>query len=224
LEYFANFLGIDFDLLAAAAEQSQDESQPGISSSEILAWVRGMPETEKDSLLARIIEDDVSHPEVALRQRAFSAIQAKYQATVGSALRRTPAMILARAEEITKERQRIKREAAERERFKRQQEQAEQRRKHLESLRGRETDLWTKANQLIVTKRPRNYDEATSILQDLRELAETDGASSAFHERMQSLCRDHVSKPALLERFQKAKLISTIIDGRQIMLRHQSSI
>ena len=75
-----------------------------------------------------------------------------------------------------------------------------------ESLRGRETDLWTQANQLIVTKRPRNYDEATSILQDLRELAEKDGARSAFHERMQSLCRDHASKPALLERFQKAKL------------------
>jgi hypothetical protein len=58
----------------AAAEQSQDESQLRISSSEILAWVRSMPETEKDSLLARIIEDDVSHPEVALRQRAFSEI------------------------------------------------------------------------------------------------------------------------------------------------------
>jgi hypothetical protein len=33
LECFANFLGIDFDLIAATAEQSQDESQLGISSS-----------------------------------------------------------------------------------------------------------------------------------------------------------------------------------------------
>jgi FtsZ-interacting cell division protein YlmF len=206
LECFANFLGIDFDLLAAAAEQSQDESQLRISSSEILAWVRSMPETEKDSLLARIIEDDVSHPEVAVRQRAFSELQAKYRATVDSAPRRTPAEILVRAEAITKDRQRIKRDAAERERVRRQQEQAEQRRKHLESLRGRETDLWTQAKRLIVTTRPRNYDEATSILQDLRELAEKDGASSAFHERMQSLCRNHANKPALLERFQKAKL------------------
>lgn len=206
LECFANFLGIDLDLLAAAGEESQDESQLRISSSEILAWVRCMPEAEKDSLLARFIEDDASHPEVALLQRAFSEIQAKYPATVGSAPRRTPAKILALAEAITKDRQRIKREAAERERFRRQQEQAEQRRKHLESLRGRETDLWTQANQLIVTTRPKNYDEATSILQDLRELAEKEGASSAFQRRMQSLCRDHASKPALLERFQKAKL------------------
>jgi len=76
----------------------------------------------------------------------------------------------------------------------------------LQALRGGETDLWAKANQLIVTKRPRNYDEAISILQDLRELAEKDGASSEFHQRMQSLCRDHASKPALLEKFQKAKL------------------
>jgi hypothetical protein len=82
----------------------------------------------------------------------------------------------------------------------------------LESLRGRETDLWTKANQLIVTKRPRNYDEAISILQDLRELAEKDGASSAFHQRMQSLYGDHASKPGL--QVPKSKTgISTIIDG-----------
>jgi hypothetical protein len=206
LDSLANFLGIDFDLIAAAAEQSQDESQLRISSVEILIWVRSLPETEKDSLLARIIEDDTSHPEAVLRQRVFSEIQAKYPATVSSAPRRTTAQILARADAITKNRQRIKREAAERERIRREQEQAEQRRRHLESLRGRETDLWTEANQLIVTKRPRNYDEAISILQDLRELAGKDGASSAFHQRMQSLCREHASKPALLEKFQKAKL------------------
>jgi hypothetical protein len=186
LESFANFLGIDFDLIAAAAEQSPDESQLGISSSEILTWVRTMPETEKDSLVARIIEDDVSHPEAALRQRVFSEIRAKHPAMVSSAPRRTTAQILARADAVMKDRQRIKRDAVERERIRREQEQAEQRRRHLEALRGRETDLWTEANQLIVTKRPRNYDEAISILQDLRELAEKDGASSAFHQRMQS--------------------------------------
>jgi hypothetical protein len=206
LECFADFLGIDFDLIAAAAELSRDQSQLRISSSEILTWVSSVPETEKDFLLARIIEDDNSHPEAVLRQRVFSEIRAKYPATASSAPRRTPAKILARADAITKDRQRMKREAAERERIRREQEQAEQRRRHLESLRGRETDLWTKANQLIVTKRPRNYDEAISILQDLRELAEKDGASSAFYQRMQSLCGDHASKPALLEKFQKARL------------------
>jgi hypothetical protein len=206
LECFANFLGIDFDLIAAAAEQSQDKSQRGISSSEIITWVRSLPESEKDSLLAQIIGDDISHPEAALRHRVFSEIRAKYAATVSSAPRRTNAQILARADAITKDRQRIKREAAERERIRREHEQTEQRRRHLESLRGRETDLWTEANQLIVTKRPRNYDEAISILQDLRELAEKDGVSSAFHQRMESLCRDHAKKPALLEKFQKARL------------------
>jgi hypothetical protein len=117
LDCLANFLGIDFDLIAAAAEQSQDESQMRISSVEILTWVRSLPETEKDSLLARIIEDDTSHPEAVLRQRVFSEIQDKYPVTVNSAPRRTTAQILARADAITKNRQRIKREAAERERI-----------------------------------------------------------------------------------------------------------
>jgi hypothetical protein len=205
LECFANFLGMDFDLLAAAAEQSEDESQLRISSSEILAWVRGMPETEKDSLLARIIEDDVAHPEVALRQRAFSEIQAKYPATVGSAPRRTPLKILARAVAITKDRQRIKREAAERERLRRQQEQVEQE-ENIWNLCAAQRSIFGPKPTNSSSRNGRNYDEATSILQDLRELAEKDGLSSAFHQRMQSLCRDHASKPALLEKFQKAKL------------------
>src|SRR5262245_16554523 len=54
LECFARFLGIEFDLIAAAAEQSQNESQVEISNSEILNWVRSVPGSEKDSLLARI--------------------------------------------------------------------------------------------------------------------------------------------------------------------------
>jgi hypothetical protein len=105
-----------------------------------------------------------------------------------------------------REKKRIKAEKAERERLRRGQEQAEQRRKHLESLRGRETEFWAKADQLIVTKQPRKYDAAILILQDLPDLAETDGTKSAFHQRMQDLCKHHASKPTLLQGFQKARL------------------
>jgi hypothetical protein len=161
LECFAEFLGIDVDLIAAAAEQSEDQAQLRLSSGQV---------------------------------------------ATGSCQRRTAAQIHARADEILKERKRIQVDKAEEERLRREQERAEQRRNHLESLRDRETVFWAKADQLIVTKQPRKYDEAVSILQDLRDLAEKDGTGSAFYQRMQCLWRDHASKPTLLQRFQKARL------------------
>ena len=208
LERLADFLGIDFDLIAAAAEQSEDESQLRMSGAEILVWVRNLPQDEKDSLLVRIIEDDVSHAQETLRQRVLSEMLSPRQVTGGSVRRRTAAQILTRADTITKERQRTEAERAEQERLQRELEQAELRRRHLESLRGRETDLWAKASQLIITKQPRKYDEAVLILQDLRDLADRVGVSSAFCQRMACLWRDHASKPTLLQRFQKAGLLA----------------
>jgi FtsZ-interacting cell division protein YlmF len=206
LEGFAEFLGIDVDLIAAAAEQSEDQAQLHLSSAEIMTWVRTLSPAEKDSVLLQIIEEDASHPEAALRRRVFLEMQTKRQVATSSRQRRTAAQIHARADEILKERKRIQVEKAEEERLRRKQEQAEQRRNHLESLRGRETVFRAKADQLIVTKQPRKYDEAVSILQDLRDLAEKDGTGSAFYQRMQCLWRDHASKPTLLQRFRKARL------------------
>jgi hypothetical protein len=206
LERFADFLGIDSDLIAAAAEQSEDVSKPGVSRSEITGWVRNLSPDERDSLLMRLIEDDIPYPETPLRQRVLCEMQAKRPACGNSDQRRTVAQILASADAIMRNRQRIETERAEQEQKSRERRQAEQRRRHLESLRGREDDLWAKADQLIVTKQPRKYDEAVSILQDLRDLAEKDQASSAFHQRMKSLSRDHANKPTLLRRIEKAGL------------------
>ena len=172
--------------------------------------MRNLSLDERATLLVRIIEDDVSHPEAAVRRRAFHEIHTKREGASVYEQRRAAAQILTRADAIMKERRRTEAERAERERMRREHEQAEQRRKHLESLRGRETDLWAKANQLIVAKQPRKYDEAISILQDLRALAEQDGASSAFYQHMERLRIDHAGKPALLQRFRKARLSSQL--------------
>jgi hypothetical protein len=161
-----------------------------------------------DSLLVRLIEDDIRYPEAALRQRVLCDTQAKRHVSRNSRRQRTVAQILDRADAIMRNRQRIETERAEQEQKSRERRQAEQRGRHLESLRGREDDLWAKADQLIVTKQPIKYDEAVSILQDLRDLAEKDQASSAFHQCMNSLSRDHANKPTLLRRIQKAGLSS----------------
>ena len=208
MERFVDFLGIDFDVIAAAAEQSQSEQQLKLSKEEITAGVRRLSLEEKDNLLVRVIEGDVLHPGAELRQRALRALSEK-RAGGGIPEKRRIAQILARADAISEDRRRIKAEKAAREKIEREQEQSEKRQRHLESLRGSESDLWSKANQLIITKQPKRYDEAVSILLDLHDLADKEGTSSVFMQRMDRLWREHASKPTLLERLRKARLSSS---------------
>lgn len=59
---------------------------------------------------------------------------------------------------------------------------------------------------LIDTKKPREYDEAVAILKDLQALGEREGGAEAFAERFRQLREQHLRKPSLLERFDKAGL------------------
>src|SRR5262245_11952326 len=82
---------------------------------------------------------------------------------------------------------------------------------HLEALRGRENDLWTDANRFIVTKRPRNYDQAIAILQDLRELAEKDGRLRRFTSAC-SLCAETTPATCVVGEVTKGKAARSTID------------
>ena len=212
LERLADFLCIDFDLIAAAAEQSEVAEHQELSKEEIAHWVSNLPLEDKNSALVRLIEDDAPHRAAEIRRHCVREIGAKRQADGGfqSISRRSAGQILARAEAIAEDRRRIKAERAARDKAKREIEEAENRRKHLESLKGKETDLWTKVDQLINAKQPKRYDQALSMLQDLRELADNNGTSSAFWLRMEQLWSEHSGKRTLLDRLQRARLsIST---------------
>jgi uncharacterized Zn finger protein len=59
---------------------------------------------------------------------------------------------------------------------------------------------------LIDTKKPKEYDAAVVLLQDLRMLAARDGDAAAFAQRMRQLREQHVRKPSLIDRFDRAQL------------------
>lgn len=104
---------------------------------------------------------------------------------------------------------RRKKEAAERARqkAKREREAAKRRKEHLESLRGKETTLWSKVHQLVGTRQPKAYDEAVSLLSDLRDLAEMQEDADAFRIKMTALREEHARKTTLVERLRKSKLL-----------------
>lgn len=52
----------------------------------------------------------------------------------------------------------------------------------------------------------RDYDQAVTLLADLRALAKRDGTTEAFTARLLELREQHQRKPSLMARFDKAGL------------------
>ncbi|MFH1864424.1 MAG: hypothetical protein ABIK85_00950 [Candidatus Eisenbacteria bacterium] len=156
-------------------------------------------------MLAKMIADDDPHLIVELERRAIDSTRGT--ASRSSSPRRTAGGLLKLARVCGDARK--EREAAEqaRKKAKREREAAKRRKQHLESLRGKESKLWSNVHQLIGTRQPKGYDEAVSLLLDLRDLTEMQGAESTFRMKMSALHGEHARKTTLVERFRKAKLV-----------------
>lgn len=202
LESLVEFLRIDRDLLAVAAEASAPLGDARLDRDQVLAWVSGLAVAEKERLLADFIIDHDDTSLLELRQRLY-AQHTHGHATAKPA--RTAGQLLNAAERHTEERQRRLAEQQAQERAQREREAARARQRHLDSLVGRETALWAEIETLIDTKQPKNYDRAVQLLIDLRDLA-VQGEHHAFHSRINALRQAHTRKPSLMARFKKAGL------------------
>ena len=209
LQSLAEFLRIDPDLIAAAAEQSDEGLTFGLSTDDIAEWLAALPSKDKDTILMRMIEGDELHVGAEIRQRALSEIRGAREISAGSrsSSRRSVGQLVARAEVIDEERRRKKAAKVAQEKAKRDREQAARRKKYLTSLVGEESALWVKVEKLIATKQPRRYDEAVSLLHDLHELAEMKGKSSDFSSCMGALHTEHARKTSFVDKLRKAKLL-----------------
>jgi len=205
LDCLADFLGIDTDLVAAAAERSPDHQVSIPSKKEIGDWVRTLPSAEKDTIVARLIDGDDAHLSAEVRQRAIREISGKIRPDKSPV--RTAGAIYARGEALAAERKQQEAERRAQEKARRERAEAEARKKRLEALAGRENDLWAAVNKLIATKQPRRYDQAVSLVQDLHDLAERQNKGRDFKSRMGVLQRENSGKSTLIERFRKAKLL-----------------
>lgn len=203
LESLTEFLRIDGDLLHVAAEASPTIGDAGIDRDEVRAWVGKLPTGEKDDIVANLVVD-ADHAEIAeLRQRFLKERSPGNggPATTG----RTVGQLLRAAEAYTTERQRIEAERRAEEEARRERDAAIAREKHLDSLVGREKNLWEEVDSLAATKQPKNYDQAVQILADLRDLAgRSEGGD--FGLRIEALRQMQAKKPSFIERLRKAGL------------------
>ncbi|MET0134165.1 MAG: hypothetical protein ABW215_11295 [Kibdelosporangium sp.] len=198
----ADFLRLDDELLAVAAEASAPRGKAIADPERLAAWVTKLPVAEKNRLLLRVAQDQATtvHMELLRRFRGDTA------PAVADQQRRTVGDLLDAAARIRAERQR--REAARRveEQALREAAQVLARERRLDELADDEEAAWACVHEMIATRKTGEYDNAVRLLTDLQALAERDERQHEFDQHCAAIRKDHARKPALIGRLDRMNL------------------
>ncbi|QYC45491.1 hypothetical protein Nocox_39740 [Nonomuraea coxensis DSM 45129] len=197
----ADFLRLDDDLLAAAAEASPPAQHVQHDRKALATWIGALSAKRKDALLLRVIEEDAASVRWELL-REFGGETTSQKTETG----RTVAELLDTA--AARRHAREQQEAAQRAE---EQARREQERRHARELRlnrlAQDLDAaWDVVETSIGTKKPREYDLAVELLGDLHALALRDEHAGAFTQRLTHLRERHQGKPSLIKRLNDAGL------------------
>ena len=196
----AEFLRLDADLLHVAAAASPDRAPADTRG--LASWIGGLTVKEKDRLLLRVAGDDAAavHLELLHRFRGQPGISAE------GVDQRTVADLLDGSARFRNERERREAQARTAEFARREARQARAYQRQLDRLAQDEEQAWARAESLISTKKPNDYETAVTLLTDLHALAERDGSTDDFDRRISALRLEHARKPALIRRLDTACL------------------
>jgi len=128
------------------------------------------------------------------------------QASGRPGARRTVEQLLVAAARQAAVRKRAAAEKAERERQRLARARSAARARYLDGLVGHVDELWQRAEALITTRRPVDYDAAVKVMQDLHDLAVRQEHLDTFAPRLQELCARHAKKVSLRDWLDKAQI------------------
>jgi len=196
----ADFLRLDEDLIAIAAQVSPPLEETAANPGDLVAWVTRLPVTEKDRLLARVVQGEAARVRMELLRR----FRGDTAPTISVPARRTVADLLDNAARRRAGRER--RLAAQRadDEARREQARLDARERRLDKLADEEDAAWSRVETMIATRKPAEYDAAVTLLADLQALAERDDRYDTFTLRTIELRQTHARKPALIERLNRA--------------------
>lgn len=198
----AEFLRLD-DLLLMVASQASPEAPATVDNGDraaLSAWIKALPEARKDSLLLRVATGQGARVELELR-REFAG-----PAATADGPHRTVGQLLDAADRMRQDRDRQEAALREAERERREQRRAQAHERRLTQLAEEGEKAWTRVEAYIATKKPRDYDQAVTVLDDLRELASRDNQPEEFTLRLTRLRERHQKKPSLIKRLDDAGL------------------
>jgi len=201
LEAFADFFGIDADLVAAAAERSaglQTETPPSLDT--VRPIVEAMRDEEKNHLLLRLFQGDQS---VMTELRVRVAQLAKSAPRGQPVQMRTVGELWARADTIRQARKMAQAEKAAAEQRMREAEAERSRRLRLDAIVRRGESVWREIETEIERRNAAGYDKAAGLLRDLKAISEEKGLSVDFIRRVEKMRDRHARKERFIERLAK---------------------
>ncbi len=203
LNSLMEFFALDPDLVAAAVEGVLPEPGDAPSKEKIGSWLERLPEAEKNSIVRELVLGDTLHLAAELHLRA--ARELRKDAAPNARPARLAGDIRRRAEAIAGERRREEDEKRKLESARREKEQADARKRHLESLAGKEKDIWDRIEKHVQACQPKQYDQAITLLEDLRDLGAMQESVEDFLSRLRALCQKHERKGALIKRIRESQ-------------------
>ena len=193
LERFAEFFGIDPDLVRSAAERGADIATT--SKDDLREMLAVIPDSEKIELLLRVVESDT-----LVAAEIESRLRKKRPA---SAVHRTVGAVRMRAREIAKARESAAAERREAERHRQAEEAEKARRARLKALKQRGEGVWREIGAEIERRNASGYDRAATLLFDLQALAIEEGSQADFRRRLASIRVRHEKKGKFIERLNR---------------------
>lgn len=205
LHSLIEFLGIDEDLVEVAALTSAP-LRAGPSRKELDAWIRSLPEKEKNDLLLTGASEPGERWKAELLWRFQRQTTSRVSSEVVAVQRRTVAHLLEATHARTAER--AKRVEAQRaaEAIRRKAKEEANRVQYLDQLGKREGEAWNQVAAYILKRQSNEYNGAVALITDLRDLALRQGRVAAFQSVLDELRREHAAKGSFLQRLEKAKL------------------
>ncbi len=195
LEAFAEFFGIDPDLVQAAAERSAGASTTSPDAAR--RAIAAMTDRDKTEMLARLADGE---PHVAAELRAAVRQRLAFGTDASPAAARTVGDLRARARAIRLARERAAEEKAAAERRRREKEEEKARRARLDAIARRGESVWREIETEIARRNEAAYDKAASLLRDLATIADERDAFEDFAARLRSIRERHARKGRFIDR------------------------
>jgi hypothetical protein len=203
LSLVAEFLRIDSDLLAVAAERSAPGSVDD-TMTELADWLTHLPVRTKDAFLLRVARGDGARVRAELLagcRRAAAPVGADDVAG------RTAEELLAQSRRRREDRQRAARERTQRWAEERRRAAERARETHLSELARRQEQAWREVVELVERRTAADYDTAAALLHDLAEVCRREGTSEIFADRLQQLRREQRRKVSFVQRLDRLGMV-----------------
>jgi hypothetical protein len=201
----AEFLGIDKDLLAAAALTSPSAPARADSEREMAQWLSSIPVDEARQYLLLLLQGKVRQAEQQIQQKYAMSLRTSLSTqTVPAQESRSVAKLRQLAEQVRTDR----RERAEKQRERELAKRRKERQRYPATLAEDIEQNWKQVSDLAEQRTSSAYDRACELLVDLSEAASLTQRQDDFLNRLSQFRATYARRSALLQRLDKAGITS----------------